>query len=172
MARKTNPQPLALSDSPSGSEKENHTTLQVAHSPLTPASPTLSPRSPFSLNSKRTQSRGGEQPSMQTADAQTSRKEPTTPTNNSTPSLHRPTASAGSAGQETPGTARGKSNKGGFFSNYKASKSHNTPRQAPDEGMSRDTDRSAMAGPVAIADNKKSGEAHLHPDLPDSGSAA
>ena len=158
MARKSNPQPLSLSDSNTGAEN-NYTNLQLANSPLTATSPTLSPRSPYLSNPKRSRSRGrGEQPSMHTADGQTGRRDPTTPTNSSSVSLHRPTQSAVAAAKEPPGTARGKQSNKGFFSNYKASKTNNTIRQVSDEGMSRDTDRSAMTGPVTITESKKSGE--------------
>ena len=164
MGRKPTPQPLAIS--PTSLNDEENDIIE----PGPKSAPSLrlprSPRSPFRFSTKLGQG-FGDQPSMQPAEEHEQRRNfsssPTTPLQ---PSFQQPSGSGRqegrSRGQEQvrPSTSPGK---GGFFSNYKASKSSsrlqpvNTIRQVTEETMSRDTDRPIASTKVASSDARRRG---------------
>ena len=171
MARKSTPQPLTLPDTTTAVDNEDEF-VDSPRSPLSPNSP-RSPRSPFRFNSsKKSQSN---LPPMQVA-------EPLQSQANIPPSQSLSAIEKFPAGQENQ--SREWPVRGGFFSNYKASKSSSrlqnsdTVRQVTkEEGMSRDTptDRPAMAAKVSSKESGRAGttnpvssstsDAHANPQL-------
>jgi hypothetical protein len=153
MARKSTPQPLTLPDPTAVDDEQDF--IDNPRSPLSPKSP-KSPRSPFRFNTKKTQS---EQPHMQGAESQTRATIPSSQTNFSLNAI--PPYSGNFEGQESQENQR--PSRSGFFSNYKASKSSSrlqnsdTARQAPEDSMSRDTDRPAMSGKVSTKETARTG---------------
>lgn len=155
MARKSTPQPLTLADT------TNITTDSFSRSPLSPISP-KSPRSPFSkfnAAARKTQPQPqsqlqSEQLPMQTAESQQSRS--TLPSSQTAPSLSTQQQTSDKQDRDRP-------SRGGFFSNYKAAKSSSrlqqnaeSARQAQEDNMSRDTDRTGLGG-VSSKDKPRSG---------------
>lgn len=156
----------------SNNERINNTSLNS--SPLSPLSPTTpkSPRSPFKFSLKPASHNNnsitsGGRPPMQAPDAQQQQLErddqnridlPTSPTSPFHPGSQNQTPSADVSSEKRQG-------KGGFFSNYKASKSSSkvnaSKSQVPDESISgRETNQPEMTSKVAVssaAEAKKNG---------------
>jgi hypothetical protein len=155
MARKSTPQPLTLPDPTVVDDEQDF--IDSPRSPLSPKSP-KSPRSAFRFNTKKTQS---EQPHMQAAESQTRATIPTCQTNFSLNAILPYSGDSEFGGQESQENQR--PSRSGFFSNYKASKSSSrlqnsdTARQAPEDSMSRDTDRPAMSGKVSTKETARTG---------------
>jgi hypothetical protein len=161
MARKPTPQPLSISSS----QSEEADTVDAGPKSSQSLKSPRSPRSPFRFSTKLGQG-FGEQPSMQGAEIQESHRDfSSSPTTTSAPSLSQTLISGRQSSrdrgreQDRPGTSPAK---GGFFSNYKASKSSSrlqseTAKQAEDS-MSRDNDRPAMLGKVSASDGNRSGK--------------
>ncbi len=160
MTRKSMPQPLTLPDGPDSTTviDEQERFIASPTSPLSPKSP-RSPRSPFRFNSsKRTQD---DLPPMQVAESLQSRAN--IPSSQSLSSIQILPSGQENQIQERPA-------RGGFFSNYKASKgsgrlqNQDAVRPAPkEEGMSRDTDRPAMASKVSAKESGRTGTSHVVP---------
>jgi hypothetical protein len=173
MGRKPTPQPLAISPT-SFNEEEN-----IIIEPGPKSAPSLrslrSPRSPFRFSTKVGQD-FGDHPSVQPGEEHEHRRNfSSSPTTPSQPSFQQPSGSdrqeGRSLGQEQarPSTSPGK---GGFFSNYKASKSSSrlqpidTIRPVAEDTMSRDTDRPRASTKVASSEPRRRGKYplfHVHP---------
>lgn len=164
MGRKPTPQPLAISPT-SLNDEENDIIEPGPKSAPSLRSP-KSPRSPFRFSTKLGQG-FGDQPSMQPAEEHEHRRNfSSSPPTPSQPSFQQPSGSGRQEGrsrgqeQARPSTSPGK---GGFFSNYKASKSSsrlqpvNTIRQVTEETMSRDTDRPIASTKVASSEARRRG---------------
>jgi hypothetical protein len=158
MARKSTPQPLTLQNPIAHDE---HNFIDNSKSPLSTTSP-KSPRSPFKFTSSKISQ--GEQPSMQAAEPLQNRAN--LPTSQTSPSLLPLQQYSGdSGGQERQ--ERERPARGGFFSNYKASKSSSrlqpsdTVRQVGEDKMSRDTDHPAMSGKVSPQETTRTGTTAL-----------
>ena len=172
MARKNTPQPLTLAES------TNITADSFEQSPLSPVSP-RSPRSPFSkfsatarkLHSQQQVLQSDQQHQLQksvpAAETQPSRITTTTTTNTTLPASQTPPSLSSQKQQQQQQTPIDKQEKdrpsrGGFFSNYKASKSSGRlqdkaeARQVQEDSMSRDTDGAGLAG-VSSKDKPRSG---------------
>jgi hypothetical protein len=154
MARKSNPQPLTLGEAFVEGD-QGHDFIDSPRSPLSPKSP-KSPRSPFKFTTKKTQA----EQSMQGAEPQQMQQTRTDiPQSQTFPGLHQ--YSVGSGGEEKQ--ERERPARGGFFSNYKASKSSSrlqpsdSPRPGTEDSMSRDTDRPAMSGKVSTKEAPRNG---------------
>lgn len=153
MARKPTPQPLTLAES------TNITSDSFQRSPLSPISP-KSPRSPFSkfsATARKLHSQTQAELAVQAAESQPPSSQPQTlPSSQTVPSL--PTQP-----QTTDKQDRDRPARGGFFSNYKASKSSSrlqekaeSTRQLQEDSMSRDTERPGIAV-VSSKDKSRSG---------------
>jgi hypothetical protein len=175
MGRKQTPQPLDIpsgdgsvagNSDPCGALDNNDKTC-VDEPPKSATLSLRSPRSPFRFSAKVAQVGFGSQPSMHPADHQEpSRNHPSSPATPSYPTLQRP---FGFGRREDPHRGQDRERpstspvKGGFFSNYKASKSSgrlqsvDIIRQVADEAMSRDGDRPELAAAEAADDGKKNG---------------
>lgn len=157
MARKSTPQPLTLPNPTIVDGDSNFNDDPT--SPLSPKSP-RSPRSPFRFNSsKRTQS---ELPSLQAA-AELQQPRATLSSSQTTPSFLALQQNSGGTEQQQQQQKQEHPARGGFFSNYKATKSSSrlqnnadSTRQ-PEDRMSRDTDRPAMSGKVSSRDKSRTG---------------
>lgn len=164
MGRKPTPQPLAIS--PTGDDNEKNITDAGPKSAPSLRSP-RSPRSPFRFSTKLGQG-FGDHPSMQATEEQERRRNlssPTTPlqsTFQQTLGSDRPEGRERGPELDRPSTSPVK---GGFFSNYKASKSSSrlqpadTIRQVTEDTMSRDTDNPVISGKASSTDGKRRGKA-------------
>jgi len=133
MARKSQPQPLTL---PDNNVHREHEHIESPRTPLSLKSP-KSPTSLFRFPTKKPITGQGAPPSMQTADAPHRHSE--LPQSQTLPTLNQ--YRSGEENQE-----RDKTGRGGFFNNYKATKSQKSLEQnSIGETMSRDTDRPGMA---------------------------
>lgn len=147
MARKTGPQPLTLGESTQYDGEQQF--IDGARSPASLKSP-KSPRSPFKFTTKKTQ---GDQSLQASEPWETHQNRTDLPQSQTAPALHQYSTSAG---EEERQERRERPAKGGFFSNYKASKSSSRLQDSSrgtEEGMSRDTDRPAMSGKVSSQDS-------------------
>jgi hypothetical protein len=166
MVRKPTPQPLAIS------QEQNQQTNNIDPGPK--SAPSLrspaSPRSPFRFSTKVNQG-FGDHVSMQATEEQDQRRNfSSSPSTPAQPTFHKHSASVRPEALE-PREEQGRPStspaKGGFFSNYKASKSSrrlqdaNITRQEVEETMSRDTDRPGLLGGRSSIDNKSRGKAAL-----------
>jgi hypothetical protein len=157
MARKSNPQPLILTEPSLVQNEQNFLDLDTPRSPMSLKSP-KSPRSPFKFTTKKPQP---EQPPMQAAEPQQqSRTE--FPHSQTAPALHIFSAGGEEQRQERPE----RPTRTGFFSNYKASKSSSRLQNSENktvvaEDMSRDTDRPAMSGKVSAQEAARNGKTFL-----------
>lgn len=152
MARKSTPQPLTLAES------TNITSDSFQRSPLSPISP-KSPRSPFSkfsATARKLHSQTQADLPVQAVESQPSSQTHTLPSSQTVPAL--PTQQ-----QTTDKQDRDRPSRGGFFSNYKASKSSSrlqekaeSARQQQEDIMSKDTDRPVIAV-VSSKDKPRSG---------------
>lgn len=175
MGRKPTPRPLAIP--PASLDDEDNNKIEPGPKSAPSLRSPRSPQSPFRFSTKLGQG-FGDHPSMQPPEEQEPRRNfSSSPTTPSQPSFQVPFGSerqerqeGRSRGQEQdrPSTSPGK---GGFFSNYKASKSSSrlqpvdTIRQVTEETMSRDTDRPTAPAKVASAETRRRGEApsfHVH----------
>lgn len=149
MSRKSIPTALKLTP------PDDQDLIDNARSPLSPISP-KSPRSPFRFNSGKKERAQIDQALMQQSDSQQPRT--TLPPSQQTLSLPALDQYAGTSEKQE----KDRTSKGGFFANYKASKSSSrlqnsdTPRQRS-EDMSTDTDRPAMSGKVSSKENSRTG---------------
>ena len=171
MARKATPQPLSISSSQREAAGEEGDTLDAGpkSSSQSLKSP-RSPRSPFRFSTKLGQG-FGDQHSMHASDRQEHRRDhPLSPTSTSLPSPQEPQVAARQTSRDRgrildrPATSPAK---GGFFSNYIASKSSSrlqpSETQAAQPGgsaMSRESDRPALPGKTLSSDRNRSGETH------------
>ncbi len=173
MGRKPTPQPLAISSS-TGDDHENNIADAGPKSAPSLRSP-RSPRSPFRFSTKLGQG-FGDHPSMQASEEQQCRRNlSSSPTTPSQSTFQQPFGSDRPEGRER-GQERDRPStspvKGGFFANYKASKSSSrlqpadTIRQVTEDTMSRDTDRPVMLGKASSTDGKRRGKAHFFCPLP------
>jgi hypothetical protein len=166
MGRKPTPQPLAIS--PTSFEDEENNIIEPGPKSAPSLRSPRSPRSPFRFSSKLGQG-FDDHPSMQPAEEQEHRRNfSSSPTTPSHPSFQPPSGSDRQEGrnwvqeQARPSTSPGK---GGFFANYKASKSSSrlqpvdTIRQVAEEPMSRDTDRPVAAMKAASSEPRRRGNA-------------
>lgn len=164
MVRKPTPQPLALS--PTSLEDEENDTIETGPKSAPSLRSPRSPRSPFRFGTKLGQG-FSDHPSMQSAEEHEHQRNfsssPTTPSQPSfqqSSSLDRQEGRSRGQEQARPSTSPGK---GGFFSNYKASKSSSrlqsvdTIRQVAEEPMSRDTDRPVASTKVASSEPRRRG---------------
>jgi hypothetical protein len=174
MGRKPTPQPLDISsrDGSGTGDRDsngnfNNDRIYIDAPPRSAPLSLRSPRSPFRFSSKVAQGGFGSQPLVHLVEHQDpSRNPPSSPTNPSIPTLQQPIGFGRQEdlerGQERerPSTSPVK---GGFFSNYKASKSSSrlqpvdTIRQLTEETMSRDGDQPELSGSVSTLEGKKNG---------------
>jgi len=169
MGRKAIPQPLDISPTSIDEDEQINPGPKSAPSLRSPRSP----RSPFRFSTKFGQG-FGEHPSMQAPEEQERRhnfsSSPSTPSQATflqpVPSDRPDRQEACDRGQE-PERPSTSPVKGGFFSNYKASKSSSrlqpgdSIRQVTEETMSRDTEQSATVTKVSSSEPKRRGRLHL-----------
>lgn len=166
MGRKATPQPLAIP--PSSLENDNASGIDPGPKSAPSLRSPTSPRSPFRFSTKLGQG-FGDNPSIRSTEEQERRRNfsssPTTPLQ---PTFQHHLGSDRQEGRDRrpeldrPSTSPAK---GGFFSNYKASKSSSrlqqaeNLRQATEETMSRDTDRPVGSVKIASSEGKRRGNA-------------
>jgi len=161
MARKTTLQPLTLPEATNvGDNSDYQLDSPTSRSPFSQKSP-RSPRSPFKFTTKKSH-QNVDHPYIQGTEAQTSRQLAYSQT---VPSLSTQQYTDSYRGQDQEEARE----RGGFFSNYKASKSSSRLQQATaslvrqegEDNMSRDTDRPTMGGKVSSGESNRSGTTYL-----------
>ena len=148
MAPRSNLQTLTLDEE--SAPDDAHQKIKSPRSPVTPKSP-RSPRSPFSFSTKKSQFEDEQQPSMQAADHPR-----TLPSSNSAASISNHQQAAEDR------TDRGQPVLGGFFGNYKASRSSSrlqadAPPATDESSMSRDAERPVISRKVSSQDPTRTG---------------
>ena len=166
MGRKPTPQPLAIK--PSSLENDDANKIDPGPKSAPSLRSPTSPRSPFRFSSLLGQG-FGDHPSMRATEEQEGRRNfsssPTTPSQPTFQQLFGSDKQEGRDRQRRPEQDRPSTSpaKGGFFSNYKASKSSSrlqpaeNARQVAEETMSRDTERPVGSSKMGSSEGKRRG---------------
>ncbi|CAG8976600.1 hypothetical protein HYALB_00002113 [Hymenoscyphus albidus] len=157
MVRKSNPEPLTLTESRTAEGETGNRFLDNSQSPLSSSKSPKSPRSPFRLKSKKPSASETESPQNQTRTRTNDDDQRTTPQDTASLPLLQPqttateglVAEAKEAPQKAERVKEQRPARGGFFSKNKATKNSNqakansktSAKSTAEESMSKDTDR-------------------------------